>query len=92
MNIRDNFEGTGIAFETEMAGAMDEALSDDDHFPGLMLIESKRAILERLISQGRRAMSEKRVIIANATAEFRQLKASVRADEDALDSLLASEA
>lgn len=73
---------------------MAQALAEDlaGGVDGLMLIESKREMLRRHIAQGRVAMAKKQDTIAMATAELRQLKASVRADEDALDSLLASEA
>lgn len=60
--------------------------------PPKSVIALRREMYRQHIAQGKAAMAVQQQIAADALEQFRQLKAAVRSDEDALDSLLAAEA
>lgn len=97
MNIRDtNFAGTGMTRDK-----VDAALADDDDAfadavqgalsePIPSGTDKDRGIFERSIAARRAEKAKQQAIAAAALAKARQLTASIRSMEDALDGLLVS--
>jgi len=106
MNAREDFPGTGMRAvfdpDTGVTTHQNMPVTDDDTFADAVQgalsepiptgAEKDRGIFERSIAARRAEKAKQQAIAAAALAKARQLTASIRSMEDALDSLLASEA